>query len=102
MSTPGPFPITANGALLRFAVRVKPRASRSAIGGVREDAVEVSVNAPPVDGAANDEVVRVLAAALGVPRRQVAVVAGEKGRRKVIEVAGLGADDVRQRLGGAP
>lgn len=92
--------VTARGEAVRFAVRVKPRASREAVLGVREGALEVSVTAPPVDGQANAAVVAALAAALGVPRRAVSIVTGDTGRQKVVEVAGLDGETLRARLGG--
>lgn len=91
--------VTSRAGAVRFSVRVKPRASRAGVGGVKEGALELSVTAAPVDGEANDAVVRALAAALGVPRRDVAIVAGDTGRSKVIEVQGLAADQVALRLG---
>jgi uncharacterized protein len=83
---------------VRFAVRVKPRSSRNSLGGVREGALELSVTAPPVDGEANEAVVRALAEALSVGRREVTIVTGDTGRQKVIEIAGLGPDELRLRL----
>jgi len=53
------------------------------------------VNAPPVDGAANEAVVEVLAEALGVPRRLIRIVTGESSRSKVVEIAGVGAAAIR-------
>jgi len=79
----------ANGDVVRFAVHVQPRASRSAIEGLHGGALKVRLHAPPVDGAANDALVVLLADALGVPRRAVRVVAGGSSRRKVVEVAGV-------------
>lgn len=79
----------AHGDSVRFAVRVQPRSSRTAIEGVHGGALKVRLHAPPVDGAANDALVALLADALGVPRRAVRVVAGESARSKVIEVAGV-------------
>jgi hypothetical protein len=81
-----------------FEVRAKPNAKRSAITGVRDGALEVRVAAPPVDGAANDELIATLALALGVPRRDVHVVRGTSSRIKRVEVRGLGVDEVRARL----
>jgi len=57
------------------------------------------VSAPPVEGAANEALLELLARALDVPRRAVAVVSGEHGRMKRVRIDGLGLDDVRARLG---
>ncbi len=89
------FPVTERDGVVRFSVRVQPRASRSRVEGIHGDALKVRVNAPPVDGAANEAVVDVLAEALGVPRRMIRIVAGESSRSKVVEVTGIGAAAVR-------
>lgn len=87
--------------MARIAVLAKPNARRSAVLDVRADEVVVALAAPPVDGAANEELVRVVAAALGVPRRDVAVVRGASSRKKLLEVDGLDADEARRRLAAA-
>ncbi len=79
-------------------VRVIPRSSRSAIAGMRNDAVLVRLNAPPVGGAANAELVRLLAEVLDVPRRDIEIVSGERSRGKRVRIRGLGAADVERRL----
>ena len=81
-----------------FEVRAKPNAKRSAVMGIRDGALEVRVAAPPVDGAANDELVSFLATTLGVPRRDVGLVRGASARIKRVEVRGLRLEDVRERL----
>ena len=81
--------VTADGIVL--AVRVIPRAGRSGLAGTRDDAVLVRLGAAPVDGAANAELVAVLAAAFGVPRRDVAIVSGERSRHKRVRVRGIDA-----------
>jgi uncharacterized protein (TIGR00251 family) len=73
---------------LRFEVRVQPRASRAAVLGAREGRLVVHVTAPPVDAAANDAVIELLARAIGVPKRNVRIVSGARNRNKTIEVSG--------------
>ncbi len=80
---------------VRFTVRVQPRASRAAIDGLHGDALKLRVSAPPVEGAANEAVVALLADALDVARRAVRIVAGESSRSKVVEVDGVDAARVR-------
>ena len=96
MTTPR---VTERDGGVRLSVRVKPRASRSMLTGVSEDgSVEVAVKAPPVEGAANGELVKVVAKALGVRRGDVAVVVGMASRNKVVEVHGLDRAEVLSRL----
>lgn len=77
-----------DGAIV-FAVRVVVRASRSAIAGEREGVLHVRIAAPPVDGAANKELVRLLARALGVPPRDIEIVSGASSRHKRVRVRGV-------------
>lgn len=83
---------------MTLRVFAKPRASRSRVLGVREGALEISLAAPPVDGAANQELVATLARALGVPRRQVELVRGDTSKHKLVRVQGLGVSALRERL----
>jgi uncharacterized protein (TIGR00251 family) len=73
-------------------VRVIPRASRPGLAGTRDGALLVRLSAAPVEGAANAELIQVLAKALDVPKRQVSIVAGERGRLKRVKVEGLTAE----------
>lgn len=82
----------------RLAVRCQPRAAANEIAGLAGRALKVRITAPPVEGAANDACAALLAAALGVPRRQVRVVSGARRRDKVVEVQGRTAAEVAQRL----
>jgi len=77
---------------------VQPRASRTEVAGVLGDQLRVRLTAPPVDGAANEALVRFLAERLGVPRSAVRVVSGETGRSKVVAVEGIGLSEARDRL----
>ena len=85
------------GVLL--TVHVIPRASKSAVAGRRDGALLVRLQAPPVDGAANDALVALLAELLDVPRRQIAITSGSTNRRKRVRIAGLAVAEARTRLG---
>jgi len=87
---------TAGGIIID--VRVIPRAGKSGITGVRENAVLVRLNAPPVEGAANAELIEVLAGALGVPRRAVAIVSGDRSRHKRVRIDGVTLAHAASRL----
>ena len=71
---------------------MQPRARRTELAGRHGDALKVRLAAPPVDGAANEELVRFIAESLGVPRRAVRVTAGHTARRKTLEVDGVSQD----------
>jgi uncharacterized protein (TIGR00251 family) len=88
---------TGEGVTLR--VRVQPRASRDGLSGEREGALVVRLTAPPVEGAANEALSRLLGKTLGVAPSAVRVVSGASGRNKVVSVAGLDAATARARLG---
>jgi uncharacterized protein len=81
-----------------ITVRVIPRASRSGVAGTRGDALLVRLTAPPVDGAANAELVAVIAADLQVPKRAVSIASGERSRSKRVHVTGLDKPTVEARL----
>jgi len=78
----------ADGAIT-FDVQVVPRASRDRLGPVHGDRLKVQLTAPPVDGAANDALVALVAKALGRPRGDVVIVRGQTGRKKTVRVAGV-------------
>ena len=80
-------------------VRVAPRASRSGLAGARDGALLVRLHAPPVEGAANAELVNLLAALLRVPRRAVTIVAGGRNRLKRVRIEGVSAASVNATLG---
>jgi uncharacterized protein (TIGR00251 family) len=81
-----------------FPVRVVPRASRTEMVGVTGGALRIRLSAPPVEGAANRALIRFLAKRLGVGRYQLEIIAGAKGRDKIIAVEGLTASEVARRL----
>jgi uncharacterized protein (TIGR00251 family) len=79
-------------------VKVIPRAGRTAIAGTRDNALLIRLAAAPVDGAANTELVALLADLLDVPKRRITVIAGEKSRTKRVKVLGVTAATARARL----
>jgi uncharacterized protein len=81
-----------------ISVRVIPRASKAGIAGTRGDAVLIRLTAPPVEGAANAELVEVLAEALDVSKRAVSIVSGERGRQKRVRIDGMTTALVRSKL----
>jgi hypothetical protein len=77
-----------HGGALVFDVLVTPRAARPRVGPLAGERLKIAVSAPPVDGEANAAVIELVARALGVPRRQVTIDAGEASRRKTVRVVG--------------
>lgn len=81
-----------------FAVRVTPRSSRNQINGVAGGVLGVKLTAPPVEGAANKALVKLMAGILGVAKSRVKVTAGHKSRNKTLWVDGLGAGELIRLL----
>jgi uncharacterized protein (TIGR00251 family) len=82
-----------------FAVKVHPRAKKNAITGEVGDALKLALTAPPADGKANEACIDFFAKLLNLPRSSVTIAAGQASRNKAIRVAGLTAQQVRDRLG---
>ena len=79
-------------------VRVITRASKSGLAGTRGDALLVRLHAPPVEGAANAELVALLSVALGRPKRAIEIVGGEQSRQKRVHIKGVDATTASSRL----
>lgn len=75
-----------------------PRAGRSGFAGLREGALLVKLAAAPVDGAANDELISLLAKTLKIPKRDILIVSGERSRSKRVRIAGLDREAVLSKL----
>jgi uncharacterized protein (TIGR00251 family) len=91
---------TENEKSVIFAIRVIPRASRSEIVGEFDGSLKVRISAPPVDGAANAEVIRLLAKEFGVARSSVSIVSGETSKAKCVRVEGGTAKQLQELAGG--
>ena len=85
-------------ALTRVRVRVSPGARRARVVGRHGEAWKLRVVEAPERGRANESVLRLLASALELPRRDVALVAGHTGRDKVVELAGIAPGEAERRL----
>lgn len=86
-----------NGAII-FDVRVVPRASKSEIVGEHDGALKVRIAAPPVDGAANEELIKVLAKGLGVAKTDVEIVGGQASKLKQVRIDGTSSELLNNRL----
>ena len=83
-----------------LTIRVQPRASRNACVVEKNGHVRIALTAPPVDGAANEALLEFVADRLGLPKRRVLLVGGEKARDKTISIDGLDAETVLRRFRG--
>ena len=92
-------PLLATATGIRLRLHVQPRASVSELAGAHGHALKVRVAAPPVDGLANEALVRFLAEQLRVPRSAVRVESGAGSRAKVVTVEGIDLAVARGRLG---
>jgi len=99
MTMPGFLRAQADGVLL--SVKLQPRASANEIGDALGNELRIKVTAPPVDAAANEALVKLLAQHLDCPRNRVELVRGHTSRHKTIKLHGLAPEDVVKKLGRA-
>jgi uncharacterized protein (TIGR00251 family) len=81
-----------------LTVRIQPRASKNEIAAQGDGSIKIRLTAPPVDGAANEALVKFLANELGVPRSQVEIVSGHTAKNKILRIDGVGRQDVDRVL----
>lgn len=72
-----------------FKVRLIPRSSRNAVLGEQEGALKIALSAPPVEGAANQALIKFLAEVLGVRKSAIKIMAGGKSKNKMVKVEGI-------------
>ena len=87
---------TAGGTLL--SIKLSPRASKNEIGEPLGDELKIKVTAPPVDAAANQALIELLAETLGCSRGKVELIRGQTSRHKTVLLHGFKAEDVRQKI----
>ena len=90
--------ISEKDGAVTIAVRVVPRASRSEITGAMDGALKVRIVSPPVEGAANAELIKLFAKALGVSKSSVEIVSGQSSKSKHIRISGVSAEKVRKLI----
>ncbi|MFV1957268.1 MAG: DUF167 domain-containing protein [bacterium] len=81
---------------IRITVQVKPRASRNRVEGWEDDVLVVRLTSPPVEGAANSALVKLLAKKLGIARGRLEIVAGKRSRSKIVQIDGITQDRLRE------
>jgi uncharacterized protein (TIGR00251 family) len=85
--------------VITFRVRVVTRASKSEIAGEHDGALKVRIASPPVDGAANEELIKFLAKSFGVAKNAVEIISGHSSKLKLVRITGVRADPVRRIFG---
>ena len=83
---------------MTFAVRVQPRASKSGVAGELDGVLKLKLAAPPVDGEANEELIRLLAKLFDAPRRRIAILSGQASKNKVVSISGISVDEASRVL----
>jgi len=86
---------------LTFDIQVTPRAARAEIAGVQDDALKVKVTALPVEGAANEACIKLLARELGLKKSQLEIFAGGKSRRKTVIVKDILKVELEKKINAA-
>jgi uncharacterized protein len=79
-------------------LRVKPKAKRDKIEVVDIDHLDIWVTSPPVEGRANEHVVKLLSKKLGAPKSSIEIIKGESGKNKVVNISGLTKEEIHSRL----
>lgn len=89
---------TAEAGALTFTVRAQPRATKSAVVGEVEGALKLKLAAPPIEGAANEELLRFMAKLFTVPRRHISILSGATAKTKIIRIDGLTSEQFETAL----
>ena len=89
------FRVAANGRIT-LTLHIQPGAKKTEFAGRHGDALKIRLAAPPVDGKANEALIKFIAATLHLPKSSVMLKSGQTSRRKVLEVSGTTAESVAQ------
>jgi uncharacterized protein (TIGR00251 family) len=90
--------LSAKDGGVTFTVRVHPRASKSGVAGEVDGVLKIRLAAPPVEGRANEELIRLLAELFDAPRRRIAILSGQTSKNKVVSVSLISVDEAERVL----
>src|SRR5262245_19364855 len=90
--------LTVTDGSITFAVRVQPRASKCCVVGELDGALKIRLAAPPVDGEANEELIRLLAKLFDAPRQRIAILSGQTSKNKIVRLSGISVEEVEKVL----
>jgi hypothetical protein len=85
-------------ASVTLLVRIQPRASKNELVAMEGGGIKIRLTAPPVDGAANEALIKFLAAVLSVPKSHIEIVSGHTSRDKVVRISGMSDAEVKRLL----
>ncbi|MCB9086398.1 MAG: YggU family protein [Bdellovibrionaceae bacterium] len=83
---------------LRLSLYVQPNASKTSFAGEFDGALKLKVHAPPVEGKANEEIIRFLAKYLGIPKSRITIDKGSASRKKLVVIGGDGLEGIAGKL----
>lgn len=81
-----------------LSVRIQPRASKNGVSVMEDGNLKIRLTAPPVDGAANEALVKFLAETFSVPKSQVEILAGHTAKNKIVKIEGIGQEESERVL----
>ncbi|HKQ93628.1 MAG TPA: DUF167 domain-containing protein [Blastocatellia bacterium] len=90
--------LATKDGVVTFNVRVQPRASKNGVVGELDGVLKIRLAAPPVEGQANEELIRLLAELFDAPRRRIAILSGQTSKNKVVGVSGISIDEASRIL----
>lgn len=93
--------LTVTDDAITFAVRVQPRASKSEVSGELDGALKIRLAAPPVDGEANEALIKLLSKLFDAPRTRITILSGLSSKNKIVRLSGMTVDKVERVLADA-
>ncbi len=85
-------------AAATLSIRIQPRASKNEVVRMEDGGIKIRLSAPPVDGAANEALVKFLAGEFGVPKSQVGIISGHTSKNKIVRIEGVSQDAAEEML----